>query len=346
LWQRINENAAGQNKRINFSGTFAAFSHNPVEVQGTAKTDNKTMNKLIAILFMTGLVFGRSLAVCGEIHDAAANGDLEKVKALLKTNPDLVFSTNNLGSTPLHALVYQGIHTDSLNAKAPEDRKAMVELLLADKANLEAKDHLGMTPLHWAVAQGQLDMAELLLAHGADVNPKDNAGLTPLHTAAGTGLNEMVKLLLGHGAKINAKDNNSMTPLANLVIGSCAVNKVKPVEAMMELLLAHGADINVRDERESGVGLTLLHQAVLLDNREMAALLLKGKADVNATNSYGETPLYAAVDNARMEMVKLLLANQAAINVTNNDGETPLHEAAKYGHKDIVEFLRQHGGHK
>lgn len=34
----------------------------------------------------------RSPAFCGEIHDAARLGDLVKVKALLKANPDLAFS--------------------------------------------------------------------------------------------------------------------------------------------------------------------------------------------------------------------------------------------------------------
>ena len=38
-----------------------------------------------------------SLAFCGEIHDAAKNGDLEKVKALIKANPDLVFSKDSFG---------------------------------------------------------------------------------------------------------------------------------------------------------------------------------------------------------------------------------------------------------
>ena len=38
-----------------------------------------------------------SLAFCGEIHDAAKDGDLEKVKALLKDNPDLVNSKDNNG---------------------------------------------------------------------------------------------------------------------------------------------------------------------------------------------------------------------------------------------------------
>jgi len=33
-----------------------------------------------------------SLAFCGEIHDAAKRADLEKVKVLLKSNPNLVLA--------------------------------------------------------------------------------------------------------------------------------------------------------------------------------------------------------------------------------------------------------------
>ncbi len=35
------------------------------------------------------------------IHVAAMKGDLRKVEALLKDNPDLVFSKDNIGWTPL-----------------------------------------------------------------------------------------------------------------------------------------------------------------------------------------------------------------------------------------------------
>ena len=39
---------------------------------------------------------------CGEIHDAAKAGDLAKVKALLKENPELVSGRDYMGYTPLH----------------------------------------------------------------------------------------------------------------------------------------------------------------------------------------------------------------------------------------------------
>ena len=53
-----------------------------------------------AAVVLVGLVWS-SLALCGEIHDAAQSGDLEKVKALLKANPDLVFSKDTNGWPPL-----------------------------------------------------------------------------------------------------------------------------------------------------------------------------------------------------------------------------------------------------
>jgi ankyrin repeat protein len=45
-------------------------------------------------------------------------------------------------------------------------------------------------------------------------------------------------------------------------------------------------------------------------------------------------------------MVELLLANKADINAKNNKGETPLRVAADKGKQNLVELLRQHGGHE
>ena len=54
-----------------------------------------------------------STAFCGEIHDATRVGDLEKVKALLKNNPELVFGKDyskeqKNGWTPLHWAAFEG----------------------------------------------------------------------------------------------------------------------------------------------------------------------------------------------------------------------------------------------
>ena len=161
-----------------------------------------------------------SLAFCGEIHDAAKAGDLAKVRALLKENPNLVLSKEDKeGRTSLHLAALEG-------------RKDVVELLLASKAEVNAKDNKGETPLHMAARKGRKDVVELLLANKAEVNAKDNEGKTPLHIAAGFGRKDVAELLLAKKAEINAKDKNGVTPLA------FAVDKGH--KDLAELLRQHG----------------------------------------------------------------------------------------------------------
>jgi ankyrin repeat protein len=45
-------------------------------------------------------------------------------------------------------------------------------------------------------------------------------------------------------------------------------------------------------------------------------------------------------------MVELLLANKADVNAKNNKGETPLRVVANKGKQGVADLLLQHGGHK
>src|ERR1017187_863378 len=98
---------------------------------------------------------------------AVRDGDLEKVKALLKGSPDLVFKKDNFGWTPLHYAAHW-------------DRRDVAEWLLSNKAEVNAKEEDGITPLHFAAEEGLKDVVELLLSSNADVNAKDNDSNTPL----------------------------------------------------------------------------------------------------------------------------------------------------------------------
>jgi ankyrin repeat protein len=153
------------------------------------------MKRIIAAL-VTIVTLGCTLhALCGEVHDAAADGNLERVKLLLKEEPDLVFSRDTNGMTPLHRAVTQG-------------RKDMVMLLLLDKADVNAKvnDNQGGTSLHLAVGNSHKDIAALLLANKADVNATDREGHVPLGGAAVADQKDMVELLLAFNADANSKN--------------------------------------------------------------------------------------------------------------------------------------------
>jgi ankyrin repeat protein len=185
----------------------------------------------------------------GSLFEAAFNGKLEKAKALIKANPDLVNSNASYGrQTPLQIAAEFG-HME------------VAELLLANKANIEAQSYGGWSPLLNAVFGGHKDMVELLLTNKANVNYKENAGRTPLHVVAENGYTEIAALLLANEADVNAKNNDGDTPLH---IASAFGPK-----AMVELLLANKADINAKDNR----GKTPLDFAVLHTNKEIADLL-------------------------------------------------------------------------
>jgi len=92
--------------------------------------------------------------------------------------------------------------------------KEIAELLIAKGADVNAKGGVnGGTPLHWAAEEGHKETAELLIVKGADVNAKNRGGGTPLHHAARKGHKEIVELLLAKGANVNAKNNYGNTPL-------------------------------------------------------------------------------------------------------------------------------------
>ena len=57
---------------------------------------------------------------------------------------------------------------------------------LATSADVESRDDIGDTPLHFAAGfSDNPAVIDVLVAAGADVESRDDIGLTPLHRAAG-----------------------------------------------------------------------------------------------------------------------------------------------------------------
>jgi ankyrin repeat protein len=93
-----------------------------------------------------------------------------------------------------------------------------------------------------------------------------------------------------------------------------------------------------------------------MDDKDLAKLLLAYKANVDATNRSGMTPLHYAASLGHKEVSELLVVNHADINARTGEGlyrgdkmnawMTPLGEAEKNGQKEMAEWLRQHGGHE
>ncbi|WP_223262043.1 ankyrin repeat domain-containing protein [Cardinium endosymbiont of Dermatophagoides farinae] len=63
-----------------------------------------------------------------------------------------------------------------------------------------------------------IPVIEILLANGADINKKDSDGRTALHV---TGWVKTAEFLLNKDADINAKDNNGCTVLRSEIVSLC-----------------------------------------------------------------------------------------------------------------------------
>jgi ankyrin repeat protein len=99
------------------------------------------------------------------IYEAARDGNIKAVKQHLAAGTDV--NADYLGEIPLTIAAGKG-------------QKEIVELLIPEVADVNAKAVDGHTPLHRAVIQGHKEIAELLIANDADVNAKDRTGKTPL----------------------------------------------------------------------------------------------------------------------------------------------------------------------
>lgn len=126
-----------------------------------------------------------------------------------------------------------GKHTALAFRDCPE---ALTRWLVAQGANIEAKDSYGRTPLHdhagsW---QGQV---ETLLDLGADIHATDKDADTPLHKAAKSANVEAVRALLGRGARPEALNASNLTPLA-AGLQYCSNAQIEQMARVAELLLA------------------------------------------------------------------------------------------------------------
>lgn len=177
----------------------------------------------------------------------------------------------------------------------------------------------GMTPLHIASNQGDLEQVKALIERCDDLNPITNLWHTPLHFAVNRGGYEIVKLLLEKGAKVNALSNFDYTPL------HYAANHGKLREA--ELLINKGAALNIQNTfGHTALHCTVNHPRVYISCEDC---IEKGKYS------------FCFGVHGRIEIAKMLIRNHAKLHLEDGDGNTALDLAIKNGYPEVVEFINK-----
>ncbi len=92
-----------------------------------------------------------------QIWDAVKIGGLDRVRTLLREDPDCVNVRDNVGRIPLHYPFKDTQHGEEI-----------IELLLEHGADINAKDNAGRTPIDQMLHNGRQDLAAVLRRHGGD----------------------------------------------------------------------------------------------------------------------------------------------------------------------------------
>ncbi|XP_078530364.1 protein phosphatase 1 regulatory subunit 12A isoform X2 [Lissotriton helveticus] len=210
----------------------------------------------------------------------------------------------------------------------------------------------GLTALHQACIDDNIDMVKFLVEHGANINQPDNEGWIPLHAASSCGYLDIAEYLISQGANVGAVNSEGDTPL-----------DIAEEEAMEELLQnevsRQGVDVeaarkeeerimlrdarqwlnsgNINDVRHAKSGGTALHVAAAKGYTEVLKILIQAGYDINIKDFDGWTPLHAAAHWGKEEACRILVENLCEMETVNKVGQT----AFDVADEDILGYLEE-----
>jgi ankyrin repeat protein len=137
--------------------------------------------------------------------------------------------------------------TNPLEAAILSENEAAALRLIGTRQFVHARNHEGLTPLHWAAQYGQFAVVKALVTAGADLEAANINGNRPLHAAVGgrSADLDIVKLLLTSGAEVNARGVYGTTALH---LAACVASREQALQ-IAAVLIDAGANVRARADQ-------------------------------------------------------------------------------------------------
>ncbi|KAJ3260418.1 hypothetical protein HK103_000560 [Boothiomyces macroporosus] len=182
----------------------------------------------------------------------------------------------------------------------------------------------GITALHAAAVDNQLEAVQLLLRHGANVHLRDKFGRSPLFNAVYFQHKEIALLLRQAGAHFAQEEASE---IANQLFESVSRNDLERIK----LLIDCGVNPNIANED----GRTILHQAATSNKIEIINYLLSlsGQEPLAMSRSASAS----SIDDAKY------IPQHIEVNLEPKDrwGRTPLMDAKTFYRTDVIYVLER-----
>ena len=176
---------------------------------------------------------------------ATQYGHVDAVQTLLEFGADLDVDGD---WCPLHSAASRGHVEGPYPSPRPSQyfrrltSGTVIETLLEWGTNVEIRGQYNKTALIWAAEIGQAGSVRALLAHDANPNARDAFGETTLHYASANGYLDVVKDLVERGGDVLARNGREMQPI------HLATNNERGSKySIVNYLVGKRVDVNSRD---------------------------------------------------------------------------------------------------
>ena len=218
------------------------------------------------------------------LHHAVSSNNLDILKTLLMHKPDINIQ-NRIGQTPLHLAAAEPEHPD------------LFATLMNHNARFDLPDGSRRLAIHYAAEAGHEQALEILVANKADVNATARDGHTALHYATcfdffpyhprQKNRVELVRILIAAGAKVELRTGLGYTAFDGVHRVRSRSERIQFLRLLLSVAIDSFDDINVPANHSTRAypGRSLLEYAIEAQDPEAVCRLIdRGARIINHHN--------------------------------------------------------------